>query len=53
MTDLEGRGEMSNAQWFINYKQGKLRRPTSLSASIAFYTEGPGVHRVRPAGVLD
>ena len=23
MTDLEGRSEMSNAQWFINYKQGK------------------------------
>jgi hypothetical protein len=23
MTDLEGRSEMSNAQWFINYKQEK------------------------------
>jgi hypothetical protein len=105
MTDLEGRSEMSNAQWFINYKQGKriqkssgytnekkaieeahkfereyrlivisiecenrvipwgdssrLRSAAGTEALSAqslygvFYTEGPGVHRVRPAGVLD
>jgi hypothetical protein len=32
MTDLEGRSEISNAQWFINYKQKWIQKSSGYTS---------------------